>query len=439
MKKFFLFRREQVNASSVTSSDTGQGISVIGLPADSLSFITAEVGAVVMYLNGASRYEENNLTDGESFEKTSVKIPCEEGKETELIESILSFTARESGKTIMKFDAVDSESTFSNVSFDSGISAKVHINPIKRITGDVSTQTFIGSTGTVGADITDTTIAGIDFGIEGNKPELDFNHEGLSGYANNAEVGYDSSNIWANAGTGGDTYDIESNDGAPKKINGGDAKTAISKDVVRFLEADHFTVPTYTATNDYTLYVVFSYHDGANVTPIYSSANTDTVGPFVGKFKANTDGTITNVLGVSNQVDVRHKAADGAPATTKTNNTNLGTVSHEFPILGQAPDFSMHLQVFVIRRDENNNMFFYNRDGDVFAYIPPVAAPGGKVSASTDFRTDGDLVIERLGTVGDLTADTFNGNIARFGVINKDIGSASCSKLATDLFNLYKI
>lgn len=434
MKKFFLFRREQVSASSVTSSDTGQGISVIGLPADSLSFITAEVGAVVMYLNGASRYEENNLTDGESFEKTSVKIPCEEGKETELIESILSFIARESGKTVMKFDAVDSESTFSNVSFDSQVSAKVHINPIKRITGDVSTQTFIGSTGTVGADITDTTIAGIDFGIASNKPELDFNHEGISGVSDNSEI-----SSWENAGTGGDTYDIGSNVGTPKKYDGGDGKTAISKDFARFLEADHFVVPTYTATNDYTVYVVFSYHDAANVTPIYSSANTDTVGPFVGKFKANTDGTITNVLGVSNQVDVRHKAADGAPATTKTNNSNLGTVSHEFPILSQAPDFSMHLQVFVIRRDENNNMFFYNRDGDVFAYIPPVAAPGGKVSASTDFRTDGDLVIERLGTVGDLTADTFNGNIARFGVINKDIGSASCSKLATDLFNLYKI
>ena len=28
-----------------------------------------------------------------------------------------------------------------------------------------------------------------------------------------------------------------------------------------------------------------------------------------------------------------------------------------------------------------------------------------------------------------LTTESFNGNLSRFGVINKDIGSASCSKL----------
>lgn len=431
MKKFFLFRKEQVNVSSVDSSDTGKGLSVIGLPADSLAFITAGVGNVIMYLNGASKYEESNLTDGESFEKTSVTIPCEEGKETELIESILSFIAREGGKGVMKFDAVESESTFSNVTFDSGINTKVHINPVKRVTGEVSTQTFIGSTGAVGADATDTSIAGIDFGIEDNKPELDFNHEGLASIANTHEI-----NGWDNAGTGGSSYDIGHNVGTPKKYDGGDPKTAISKDFARFLEADHLIVPTYTAKDAYTAYVVFSYHSGANITPIYSSANTDTFGPFIGKYQAQPDGTIEKVMTESNKVDVRHKGADGAPATSKTNNTNLATVSHEFPLFGEFPDFSMHLQVFVIRRDESNNMFFYNRDGDLFAYIPP--APG-KVSAATDFRTDGDLVIERLGTIGDLTLNTFDGNIGRFGVINKDIGSAACSKLATDLFNLYKI
>ena len=384
-----------------------------------------------MYLNGASKYEESNLTDGESFEKTSVTIPCEEGKETELIESILSFIAREGGKGVMKFDAVESESTFSNVTFDSGINTKVHINPVKRVTGEVSTQTFIGSTGAVGADATDTSIAGIDFGIEDNKPELDFNHEGLASIANTHEI-----NGWDNAGTGGSSYDIGHNVGTPKKYDGGDPKTAISKDFARFLEADHLIVPTYTAKDAYTAYVVFSYHSGANITPIYSSANTDTFGPFIGKYQAQPDGTIEKVMTESNKVDVRHKGADGAPATSKTNNTNLATVSHEFPLFGEFPDFSMHLQVFVIRRDESNNMFFYNRDGDLFAYIPPAT---GKVSAATDFSTDGDLVIERLGTIGDLTLNTFDGNIGRFGVINKDIGSAACSKLATDLFNLYKI
>ena len=433
MKKFFLFRKEQVNASSVDSSDTGQGLSVIGLPADSLAFITAGVGNVIMYLNGASKYEESNLTDGESFEKTSVTIPCEEGKEAELIESILVFISREGGKGVMKFDAVESDSTFSNVTFDSAINTKVHINPVKRVTGEVSTQTFIGSTGTVGADVADTTIAGIDFGISDNKPELDFNHEGISSVSNAGEI-----TSWANAGTGGSSYNIASNVGAPKKYNGGDAKTAIVKDFARFLEADHFIVPTYTASGPYTAYMVFSFHSEGHPTPIYGSADTKTLGPFLGVYYPDSSGNIDKMLGKSSQVDVRHKGRGGNPATVKTNNTDLGTVSHEFPIYGQDGDFSEHLQVFVVRRDENNNIFFYKRDGELFAFIPPIAAPL-RPTTNTDFDTGGDLVIERLGTVGDLTSESFNGNISRFGVISRDIGSASCSKLATDLFNLYKI
>ena len=386
-----------------------------------------------MYLNGASKYEESNLTDGESFEKTSVTIPCEEGKEAELIESILVFISREGGKGVMKFDAVESDSTFSNVTFDSAINTKVHINPVKRVTGEVSTQTFIGSTGTVGADVADTTIAGIDFGISDNKPELDFNHEGISSVSNAGEI-----TSWANAGTGGSSYNIASNVGAPKKYNGGDAKTAIVKDFARFLEADHFIVPTYTASGPYTAYMVFSFHSEGHPTPIYGSADTKTLGPFLGVYYPDSSGNIDKMLGKSSQVDVRHKGRGGHPATVKTNNTDLGTVSHEFPIYGQDGDFSEHLQVFVVRRDENNNIFFYKRDGELFAFIPPIAAPQ-RPTTNTDFDTAGDLVVERLGTVGDLTSESFNGNISRFGVISRDIGSASCSKLATDLFNLYKI
>ena len=98
----------------------------------------------------------------------------------------------------MKFDAVDSSSTFSNVSYNSDFNAKVRINPVKRVTGEISTQTFLGTTGTAGVDVASTSIGGIDFGIEANKPALDFNHEGISSVSNNTEI-----SSWANAGTGG--------------------------------------------------------------------------------------------------------------------------------------------------------------------------------------------------------------------------------------------
>ena len=88
-------------------------------------------------------------------------------------------------------------------------------------------------------------------------------------------------------------------------------------------------------------------------------------------------------------------------------------------------------------------MYMYNADGDLVAQIPakvPVAG-GPKMTVATDGRTDGDLVIERLGTIGSINGATFGTemHLARFGVIEKDIGSASCSKLATDLFNFYKV
>jgi len=435
MKKFFLFRREQVNASSVDSSDTGQGLSVIGLPADSLAFITAGVGNVIMYLNGASKYEESNLTDGESFEKTSVIIPCEEGKESELIESIISFISREGGKGIMKFDAVESQSTFDNVKFDSNINAKVRINPVKRVTGAPSTQTFLGTTGTIGVDVASTTIAGIDFGTAENKPELDFNHEGLSSISNTHQV-----NSWANAGTGGSDYNISSNVGTPKKYDGGGiAEDAIAKDYVTFLEADHLIVPTYTVSGPYTAYMVFSYGNVTpNVSPIYGSADTKTFGPFIQNYKTDASGNVA-ALGahVPNTVMVRHKDRQGLPGFTFTANTDNGTVAHKFPRGGTAAsNFEEHLKVFVVRRDLKNNVFVYNRDGDLIGFI---AAVTGAVTNATNYRTDGDLVIERLGTVGNLTTNSFNGNLARFGVIDHDIGSAACSTLATDLFNLYSI
>ena len=48
----------------------------------------------------------------------------------------------------------------------------------------------------------------------------------------------------------------------------------------------------------------------------------------------------------------------------------------------------------------------YNKDGDFIAFASPVT---GSVTNATNHRTDGDLVIERLGTVGDLTTRSFIG------------------------------
>lgn len=440
MKKFFLFRKEEVNASSVTASDSGKGLSVLALPADSLAFASADRGSVVLAFNSATKYEESNLTDGESLEKTTVKIPCETGKEVDLIESILSFISREGGKSIMKFDAVDQTSTFSPISFDSQIEPKVHINPTKRFTGEPSTQTFLGSGGAVGITVTSNVIADIDFGVAENKPLVDFNHEGLAGFSATAEV-----TGWDNGGTGGASYDIASNVGTPVAI-ASRPHLGTSQKSAQISPANHFIVPTVTVQNDYTIYMVlYGTASGSDqVSPVYSSADTQTLGPTLGSDALfNSDGSLAKFRGQNfGNFSVRHDLRTGSPASTETSDTSNGTVSFKYI---RDLDGLQDVVALVVRRDSSNNMYMYNGDGDVVGFIPAKTASStlslARISNATDGRTDGDLVVERLGTVGDLTASAYGASmqLARFGIITKDIGSAACSKLATDLFNFYKV
>jgi len=428
MKKFFLFRKEEISLSSVTASDTGAGVSVFAVPASSLAFATASRGSVKLTFNDASIYEESNLTDGESFEKTTVTVPCDIGSETALIESILTYISREGGKAIMRFDAVDSESLFGDAAVNSDISSKIHVNPTKRLTGKPSTQTFIGSSGTVGADVTSNEIAGIDFGIADNKPFLDYNHVDLDSKTVGHEV-----NSWDNAGTGGSSYDIGANVGTPRVAAAGD----LSHRSAQLAEADHFVIPTVTVSGDYTLYAVFT---ASTARPLYGDAEGECFGFTYNALVDDGTGAISKIRGGdSGRFAVRHDGKLGEPAVSTTIDDSDGTVSYKYP------DYDNNTEkvlVFVIRRDSEGNMYMYNRDGSFVSFIDAVSDQtlkdqGIRVFDNTDGRTDGDLKIDRLGTVADLTTDSFKGSIARFGVITNDIGSSSCSKLATDLFELY--
>ena len=428
MKKFFLFRKEEINVTSVTASDDGQGLSVLALPADSLAFASADKGHVVLSFNGATKYQESNLTDGESVEKTTVKIPCEEGKEVDLIESILAFISTDSKKHLMRFDAVDEKSTFSPVSFDNKIESIVPVNPVKRVTGLPSTQTFLGTSGTVGATATSNVIGEIDFVVAENKPLVDYNHEDLASMSAGDELGHGSgSHHWDNAGTGGTTYDIISNVGTPLVADA----AAIGHKSARLTAADHFIIPTITIRNDYVLYVVCSITDAR---PMFSDADGECVGFTYQQYVADSNGAINKIKGgATGTFAMRHHDRFGLIPRVETE-------SFEYPL----PDADPReiLQVFVIRRDINNRLYMYNKNGDLVANIDPlhVNSFGGPFSKNTDSLTDGDLKIERLGTVKDLTNSfQFAGDIGRFGVIQKDIGDAACRKLATDLFNLYKV
>ena len=88
-------------------SDNGKGISAITLQANNLAYMAADKGSITMYFNASAPFEENSLTlAGESFEKTSIRVTCEIGREVELMEAIIDFMNRDKTKNVMKFDAI---------------------------------------------------------------------------------------------------------------------------------------------------------------------------------------------------------------------------------------------------------------------------------------------------------------------------------------------
>jgi hypothetical protein len=96
--------------------------------------------------------------------------------------------------------------------------------------------------------------------------------------------------------------------------------------------------------------------------------------------------------------------------------------------------------VFVIRRDEDDNIIVHNRDGDVEVVIPAVPiSEESPLPSATSGSTRGNLKIERLGTTEDILTNHFHKAVlARFGVIPEDIGTNESAKLAKELFSLYK-
>lgn len=412
MKKYFLFRKEEVSAFSVTASDSGIGLSLLAVPTDSVSYISSELGKVKVVFNNVSIYEEANLRDGESLEKSYVFIGCEEGGELDLVESMIKFmTSEKTASNVMRFDVVDGKSTLAQAVLET-VSPVVHRRPINMQTGDISTK--------ANRDAEDSAlIAGIDFGV--NQPLVDYNHEGLSAFADTAEI-----TSWANAGSGGATYNISSNVGAPACTDPSVAQRGLTTKAAFIGEGEHFIVPTINVDGDYTLYMVFDTQYTATLySPYllvaYGDAAGETLGP---NGVLPQDGTDIKggPLQTLNTFQARHSGQTGVPASTRSD--------VEYPRkydVGATNADSCH--VLVVRRDSEGRMFYHSgfKSGGVIGGIKPQKD-----------ETSGRLKIERLGTAKDLATNDFQkSSIARFGVIEKDIGVDSAARLAQDLFNLY--
>ena len=401
MKKFFLFKRRDVNLSSTSVSDNGEGLDVLAIPVDSMAFMNAEYGKINIVFNNATIYEESSLLDGESFKKTSVSVSCTPGSEADLIEDILKFISSiNTASNVMRFDAVLGKATASKaiVNDFTDVISEVKQYPVSRVSQKSSTNTFIG--GTAGTAFgTGNVLESIDFG-EGNKPVIDLSE---------SNIGHSSSNVngWTNTGSGGSTYNVSSISGTVAyTATGGATVNGLSTASADIETGEHLELANnYVAKDDFTFYCVI----GRTKSQIETSR-------FMGPV---AQGPTANNLLFMDTFGV-----DEFKILLRNTDDPEGVITIPVDKAIISPDQTTY--VFVIRRDKDSNIFVHDATGSVVGI-----AEANLIKPNV---TNGDFFFRYIGDGG---SNRFQGNVARIGVIEKDIGTSAASKLALDLASRY--
>jgi hypothetical protein len=165
---------------------------------------------------------------------------------------------------------------------------------------------------------------------------------------------------------------------------------------------------------------------------------------------------------------MRHDGLSGKPFDVDANTDENGSIRYAFPDKSRTTEIGSRqfCYTFVIRRDKDFNVYLHNHEGEIVAFVPaftekstskvvtkikskPTEKSKGiyektttpitsKVTAGSSNRTDGNLLLEQLGSSDENITSSFSGTLARFGVIKRDIGNGGASQLAKDLYELYK-
>lgn len=445
MSKFFLFKQAPESLSSVRISNTGKGISSMAIPSDNLSFISSAAGSVTFTFNDSNIIEQSLLIEGESIEKTNVTVACKEGEEADLMQSVLGFISRDSNNNILLFDAVNKVSNFDQVDFPDTepIVIKVPSSPINTFTNVLS----FGDEEQEFRNI----IAGVNFGSTKNLPIVDYNDTGVQATngGNPTADDDDGTFAWVNNGTGGVTYDIAnsgSGAGAVTRIDAESTLTRAGTGLATISAGIAFNAflkmpSALRVKDDYTVYMTFGNalsgipgYNSRNMGFMYGSNDGSCYGIQQNFIRSSTAApTDIEPMGKEDVLQIRHDGLTGKPAEAEIKN-------YTFPVIDASDSANDQVcYVFVIRRDKKSNIFVHNHLGDVVAEFPALKTK--KVKASTSGRTDGDLLIETIGAVDVIDSPTqfggFGGNLARFGVIEKDIGNDQAVIISQQLFARY--
>jgi hypothetical protein len=175
---------------------------------------------------------------------------------------------------------------------------------------------------------------------------------------------------------------------------------------------------------EHTVYMVLVRPNGALLNPVYSgilstsNSNTDVFSPCMGPFEPESRETKFELnYNESNENPLLGKRALKLDATETVSNFRKKNSQTENP--------EDNLVVLVVRRDINNNIFIYDKNGEVVA----------EKEASEE--TDGFLFLRSVGMVLPFEANQPQLRVARFGFTNKDIGDDTCRSIATQLKDKY--
>ena len=496
MKRFFLFKRKEIDISSLEASDTGEGLDVLAISVEHLSFMTASLGRVTIVFNDATIYEENNLLDGESFRKTSVDVACEEGNEFALIESIMNFISSDRvSSNVMRFDAIEGKTNVREAKIQqfSDLSSKLRQHPVVRNTGKISKKTFIG--GTSGTNFgTSTIIDKVDFGNPDNVPLVDYNQENFT--LSGTEI-----TAWANDSnaTGGSAYDLTNHSPGGSVtldvVDAGKLSSGFKTRAAKFASGTGFSVANnISIEGPFTMYAVFGataeYQTNGNFYVrmygslpsiffrtvdqptsstdkiIFEDENSDfdvAVGDLIydgitligSVTELNPDGDNTKEIRISSTATITDNAVLRFEITDKGSRA-LERTCHgfqDYPIVGGNLQFELAFDNNTSETIKFTPTDFYDyetpeekrntcyvivmtrdKDNNLFFHDRHGNLFQTILFDSSGPNTKGDLKIQNIGGIGGVKVGYY---MTRFGVIESDIGRNNASELAIDLFDRY--
>lgn len=390
MKKFFFFKRYDTENEGSFYSDSGNGLTSLAISTEFLSYMTANYGSVRMFFNSATPYEENNLLEGQSFEKTNVEVYCDPGKEFDLMEDIMNFISRpDTKKSIMRFDYVSETSTFPNLDMVKSSKAIVPSIPVDR--GTFGSKNI--SSGTV--------IAGVDFYDTNNLPLIDYNESKLTGNAGTDISAWDNDD---SATLTSSDYDLAQGIASNRPVIAA-PDNIVSTKYVDFYDATNQeymgTTTDVTIQREFVLYCAVVINKNTPAQPFYSSK-----------------------LGIESTGLFPPNAVNDLKIRFNDNDASIIKTSIKFPsstIEEESSESSLY--VFVVRRDSHGDLHIYDRNGDIIAKKP------------ASRQTEGTFDFQYIGGVLDKTKM----KVARFGVVDKDLGDDMCKNIAQSLYKHYRV